>query len=624
MPITHGFTPWVIGVFGGIMVEWFVETSMDKQEKRYGKLKRRHNSLTKRLLGLMVGTIVIFALAFILALILLNVRDKREHESREAETILNSMTGSIEASMATYKDVSRLILLNEAVWNYLRAEDVDSGLRNDAKYGVMDVINICTNVDSVYIFRDDGYYMSTGRGEYILDRELMQDAKWLSVINDRLGGAVITVNGNGSIYRKNGQPILSIGRAIYDLYTQKKVGMMQFNISASMLEQICLSQNATSVCIVTDSGRYLAGNEDLASYFSADYTHESIANEYVKMPKGRRMISGCKVKDMPIVVMCVTRNEQDSFAWEPTAAMLLVLIAFSASVAFAALFITKNVTKPVNELSAAIEESRNSGYLKTIDVAMPHNEIGMLSENYNRLVEHVNELFKEVVEKEKSVQKAEMRVLHEQLKPHFLYNSLETISYMAFEAGAPNVHDALETLGSFYRNFFSKGDREIPLKTEINIIRDYLALQKLRYGDIINDEYDIAENTLELKIPKLILQPLVENSIYHGIRLTGEPGTISIKTFLEGTDLHIIVRDTGIGMTEDTIRKVLSKERVSTDAERHSGFGLRGTIERIRYYCNNDDVINIRSEVGEFTEIELVITDIAKGREIKNVQSNAD
>jgi len=230
------------------------------------------------------------------------------------------------------------------------------------------------------------------------------------------------------------------------------------------------------------------------------------------------------------------------------------------------------------------------------------------------MIDYLNEMFTRLLEKEKVIQKAEMRVLHEQIKPHFLYNSLESISYMALEAKAPNVHSALETLGSFYRNFLSKGDREIPLEREVQIVRDYLSLQKLRYGDILNDEYDIAEDTEELMIPKLILQPLVENSIYHGIRLTGEKGIIKVSSFMESGKLHITVWDTGIGMTQDTIDSVLKIDEHPTSLDDSlSGFGLKGTIERIRYYCGRDDVVKIKSELGEYTQIELILPLEEKG-----------
>ena len=185
----------------------------------------------------------------------------------------------------------------------------------------------------------------------------------------------------------------------------------------------------------------------------------------------------------------------------------------------------------------------------------------------------------------------------------------------AGHAGAEDVRKALETLGSFYRNFLSKGEREIPLRTEISIIKDYLALQKLRYGDILTDEYDIAEDTLNCRIPKLILQPIVENSIYHGIRLKGEMGLIRISSrFVDGL-LHLSVYDTGIGMPQEQIDEILSKKQYNGDTDSafadiydtSDSFGLWGTIERVRGFCENDDVVSIRSEQGEFTEVEFVI-----------------
>ena len=139
------------------------------------------------------------------------------------------------------------------------------------------------------------------------------------------------------------------------------------------------------------------------------------------------------------------------------------------------------------------------------------------------------------------------------------------------------------------------------------IIKDYLSLQKLRYGDILNDEYDIAPDTEECLIPKLILQPLVENSIYHGIRMKGEKGTIKISSFLDEDGLHIIVRDTGIGMTQEQIEKVLSPNKTDDPDPFNASFGLWGTIRRIRSYCDSNDIVRIRSEAGEFTEIEFIL-----------------
>ncbi|MDD5934412.1 MAG: ATP-binding protein, partial [Clostridiales bacterium] len=117
---------------------------------------------------------------------------------------------------------------------------------------------------------------------------------------------------------------------------------------------------------------------------------------------------------------------------------------------------------------------------------------------------------------------------------------------------------------------------------------------------------DIDETTLEYMVPKLILQPLVENSICHGIRLKGEKGIIHISTRMYEDGLHIVVYDSGIGMSDEQIQNVMKANK--KDSEKPlSGFGLRGTINRIRYYCDCDNVVQIRSEIGEYTEVEIFI-----------------
>ena len=590
----------------------------EKKKKEKKKVFIANNSLTVKAWYVIGGALLVFTVVFAIAILVMTERSRRDYEIRESETVLNSMSGNITANLQSYKDISRLVMLNDQVVKFLRVKsgEVDAGIKNDTKFGINDIFVASDYVDSVFIFRDDKHYVTTGKGVYFIDYGLMADSFWQAVIQVKEGGTVIFMNGNGAVYRVNGDPIITIGRAIYDIYTQERVGILLVNISTGMLQSTIQGQVGSNVCVVTDEGKFLAGDETVASYFEPEFAEaEEMVHKPLRGDKNTRMISALRVPETPLIVLCSSSaSAPGSVPIETMIAMLLVFVTFLVSISVAAVFITRNITHPIYELSAEIEKTKESGWLKKIDAQMPENELLMLKESYNSMIDYLNEMFTRLLEKEKVIQKAEMRVLHEQIKPHFLYNSLETISYMALEAKAPNVHSALETLGSFYRNFLSKGDREIPLEREVQIVRDYLSLQKLRYGDILNDEYDIAEDTEELMIPKLILQPLVENSIYHGIRLTGEKGIIKVSSFMENGKLHITVWDTGIGMTQDTIDSVLKIDEHPTSLDDSlSGFGLKGTIERIRYYCGRDDVVKIRSELGEYTQIELILPLEEKG-----------
>jgi two-component system sensor histidine kinase YesM len=570
----------------------------------------------------LAGIIFVLIFSTIISIFVVTQRERFDHATRESDGVLNGMTNSIYAEIDRYRELSRLFLMDDALAQFLRAEseDVTAGVINTARYSIMRTMNVTEGVDSVFVFREDYQYLSTALATnmhaYRVDLDLMSEDSWRDPILQGKGNASVIINGNGALERTNGKPLITIARAVYDLLRQKRTGIMMMNVSSTLLERM-LHENVRGedLCVMATDGTYLAGNESLVQYFREDFCSAEVVHQSLKKGKERIMLSGRMVDGMPIVVLFSTTFALPVLPLATIYALGLLVGAFMISVFVAGIFISKHITSPVFELVDAMEENRQKGKLQKIEVELPKNELGMLEEEYNNMIEHVNDLIKRLIEKEKVLQNAEMRVLHEQIKPHFLYNSLETIGWLAMDAGAENVHDALETLGSFYRNFLSKGDREVSLRREVLIVKDYLALQKLRYGDIINDEYDIAKDTEDCIVPKLILQPLIENSIYHGIRLKGEAGTIKIMSFMEGDVLHVIVRDTGVGMSQEKIDQVLSTDMTrggEKSVEQSESFGLWGTIERIRCFCEKDDVVQIRSDEGEFTEIEFIFPHAAR------------
>lgn len=585
-----------------------------EQEKKYLSHK---NSLSFRLRRFLLFILLTLLLTTCISLYVIVKKERRNYIVRESEGVLNGISNSLYSEIERYKELSRLVMVEDKLVSFLRAkpEDVNAGVINEARYGIMNILNVTENVDSVFVFREDGQFLTTALPSnivaYQIDHEKMAEDSWRDVILKGRGNASISVNGNGALSRINQKPLITISRAVYDMLTQKRTGIMLMNISDALPERLLANDGRESrLCIMGMDGTFLAGNPELMAYYDKIYDGTEVVSKYVNKGTKRFLLSGRKAEGMPVIVLCAADMGAGVVPLETVYVFVILLTIFMISIFVAGYFITRHITGPVFRLANAMEENRQEGKLEKIDAGMPANELGMLEEGYNNMIEHVNELIKRLIEKEKTLQKAEMRVLHEQIKPHFLYNSLETISFLAMDAGAENVYAALETLGSFYRNFLSKGDREIPLKKEICIVQDYLSLQKLRYGDILQDEYDIAKDTEECIIPKLILQPLVENSIYHGIRLKGEEGTIRISSYLADGNLHVIVRDTGVGMEQETIDQMLSVRTEGTgqgSEDPSESFGLWGTIERVRCFCDNDDVVRIRSEAGEYTEIEFIL-----------------
>lgn len=573
------------------------------------KRSTRGESLSKRLWYILLVMLFVIVLCFAVALVYLTSRSRSNFEKSQSETRITAVKTGIQSEIQNYNSISRLIMIDDTVLKLLRSQSVDVGLKNDARHSALKILNVCESVDSVLVLRNDGDFMSTGRGEYFVDLKKMEDEQWRAPIYEMRGRVVFSINANGAL-SKSGSSFLTMSRAIYDINSQDLKGILLVNISTDVLAKIVKEQGAEYICITDLDGNYLVGNAELAKYYSGNLPKDGIMHRMVHDGMTHEMVSTSLINDLPLIVICSSSVEtKNAIPMETILVMVLLLIAFFVLSFLVTAFMDRNLAKPIVELSESIEKAKQSGFLEKLDVEISNDEIGQLADSYNSMIGHLNEMISELIEKEKAQQKAEMSVLYEQIKPHFLYNSLETISYLAVEAGASNVHDALETLGSFYRNFLSKGSRTISFKREITIIKDYLSLQRLRYGDILNDEYEVAEETLDIKIPKLILQPLVENSIYHGIRPKGEEGKIVIKSYSDGENIHIIVYDNGVGMSDEQIERLLNagSPAKKVDTGDTGSFGLIGTIERIRQYGNRFDSVKITSEIGEYTQIELIL-----------------
>lgn len=573
--------------------------------------KNKKTTLSSSFRSTIVGIVIIVLISFLISTYIITEKERKAYVIRESESVLKALSNNISSDLKNYMDVSRLVITDKRLVTFLKAKAsaVDENMSNDARYGIMDILNAAGGVDSVMAFREDMKMITTNRISYTYDADLIKSGSWKDEIYSCEGRAIVALNCNGIARRIDGKPLVTIERAINDINSQKCIGIMLMNISSNVFQDMLNKLRYDNICIMGTDGSYIAGNAGYVDYYAEGMAGSGIKNKNITVNNKRALLSVCSVDDYPIVIMRVSKYGTEGIPYGILYVLMVLLIVFVVLAVHMGIFIKNDITDPIYKLSESMEKNKKTGNLETIEIEMPSSELDMLKDDYNNLIDHVNELIGTLIEKEKTLQRAEMRVLQEQIKPHFLYNSLETIGFLALDAGAVKVHDSLEILGSFYRNFLSKGDRVIPLSREVQIVKDYLALQKLRYGDIFEDEYDIDEKTKKLIVPKLILQPLVENSIYHGIRMKGEKGNIKISSKLVDGSLHLSVRDTGVGMAQDQIDKILHSERNFTGEIEGESFGLWGTIERIRIYCGSNDVVRIDSEIGEYTEIEFIISE---------------
>lgn len=267
--------------------------------------------------------------------------------------------------------------------------------------------------------------------------------------------------------------------------------------------------------------------------------------------------------------------------------------------------ITHPLTKPIHELAHAMEDFGH-GNLKAQSPVRTNDEIGMLSGTFNQMVADMHRLYITAYEKELMRQSTELRALRMQINPHFLYNTLDTINWTARFSGADQVGDMACSLGSLLRYSLSPGDFTV-LAREVASLGDYLEIQRARYGDKMQVDVDVDPSFGNIDVPKLIIQPIVENAIVHGIEKKIEDGNIHIWAELDGdTDLLLHIDDDGVGMDEETAQALLVKQK-GGDFRRSSHIGVYNVHRRLQMYYGDGYGVTIHSEVGVGTQVTLRI-----------------
>ena len=233
-----------------------------------------------------------------------------------------------------------------------------------------------------------------------------------------------------------------------------------------------------------------------------------------------------------------------------------------------------------------------------------HDEIGTLGDNFDHMLDKMNTLVEDIqTEKQRTLQ-ARLKSLQEQIKPHFLYNTLDTINWMAREHGADDVVKMVEALTNMFRLGLSQGKDFITVREEIQHVRNYLYIQGVRYESKLSYEFDTDDDCMDIIIPKLILQPLVENSIYHGIKLKKEGGMIKVSAKRDDNNLYLSVYDTGQGMTDEELIS-LRKNIDAIKADEPGSFGMTYVIERLKLYATESFDIDVDSVLGEYTRVSI-------------------
>ncbi|MBB3108142.1 two-component system sensor histidine kinase YesM [Paenibacillus phyllosphaerae] len=383
----------------------------------------------------------------------------------------------------------------------------------------------------------------------------------------------------------------------------------------SVLDHAVITPNTQAILfnegldILGTSNGFHLSQEELATMLdgqSSDPIGDREWNEHLMIGK-KRMLFG--VQDIPhtdmLVALLVPYEDilaSSNKSRNRIITIFLIVIPFALIISY---FVAASATRRIRELISHIRKVKN-GHFQLMPLPIVEDEIGELARNFNGMVSNISQLMEETYTLGQEVKNKELKALQAQINPHFLYNTLNLIKVMAIESSSGEISKIVDELAVFYRLSLSNGREIVTLENELKHIESYVSIQNMRYNGSFKLELEVSRELFTCQMPKILLQPIVENAILHGIMETEEEsGTICIRARSDGENLCIVIEDDGIGMTEEKVKRLFT-DPLTKEA---GGYGLRNIEERIRLSYGIQYGVQFVSEPGVGTKVTLCLPD---------------
>lgn len=596
-------------------------------------------SLKKQLLIYFV--IVSFIPACIISIYFYN-NSKKLLEKSMGESNYRFISGIVDNLDSKVKQVSQftnIIYTDRGVVDLLLRKSEDADKFDKVKGQVIGDIErqfqyqpITGYINSMFILGENGLDLRNGAEAFLIDKAKIKNSEWYNKGRQSNGDFQWWYAVKNYAGRHGTEYVIPMYRVMNDLNTGQKRGDLILLFSASFFED-CYSNTK------------MGSDEEL--YIIADDGTIIFSNNYgllgKKIEEGGLKISQLKdayIQNFEVTIgkekKLVTYKKSTSIGWKIihiyplteiqkqrrvilSSTLLLVAILILLSMSFS-VFLSENFARPIKRLVKQVNLVAQ-GQFDSLVTLKSQNEIGELGRNIEKMAKDIRNLLNEVVLKEEEKRKFEIKMLQSQINPHFLYNTLNSIKWMASLQGADGIRDMVSSLGRLLKSALNDSDEKITIREELAILEDYFYIQHIRYkGKVKFRNNAQSDALLDNLILKFTLQPLVENSVFHGLEPMEEPGEIVLSVEEGNQCIIIIVEDNGVGMDSEKISQIMNDDGKGFSMRGFRGIGLGNVNRRIKLEFGEQYGLTLESELGKYTKAKvcLPIMTVNDGKVVSN------
>lgn len=527
----------------------------------------------------------------------------QEHYIKMAEDKLSAFSLLVDKQLENQVSVIRKYMLDEMLINEISEEPTtdngyyfDSSIRRRITSHVSEMFNQMKHPEGIFLFDDfDRYYMYLRSGKNTspyLDyykTGLDKDVEWYRRVQESKGKEIFW---NEDVLNPKNTQCFSIIKKLNDTSEYKPHGVMIVTVEKKFLETLYSELNTRNIVMLLDAQENLViqigkQSADEVETFFESYKNRELGKEksaYLYLEQEDKM-TGWKF------ITGIRKNElyEEEKYLQPYIVILLIIVIMAVMIV--SVLVVSSINRPLEKLKGAVEEI-NSGK-RQIETEFDSDEIGDIGNTIKRVINNNLFLEKKIVDIELSRKKAQYLLLQAQINPHYLYNTLDSIYILALKYKVDDIGQMVLALSEMFRASLNDGKGYVHISEELAYIENYMTIMNYRFNYRFGIVYDVDDEILDLYMPKLVLQPFVENAIIHGLEPKTGNGTVIISGCQTGEELEFRIYDDGVGF--DAREKMMS------------GYGIRNVVERIQLIFGEEYGVSVESTIGEGTTIEIRI-----------------